>query len=86
MSEHGDIIERQTILYLCDMHNILHITQSSSPKSFLTYMDSVHVMNTVMLVVILLWDKWLKHFSEKNPKHKEKLHLNYELIVLWNIA
>jgi len=36
LSEHGDILEKQTmILYLCDMHNNMHITKRLPPKRFL---------------------------------------------------
>jgi len=35
LNEHGDVIETQTIiLYLCDMHNNMHIAQSLSPPKF----------------------------------------------------
>jgi len=34
LSEHGDVIETQTILYWRDMHNNMHITQSLFPQSF----------------------------------------------------
>jgi len=35
LSEHGDIIKTQAIiLYLCDMHNNIHMTQSPPPEVF----------------------------------------------------
>jgi len=37
LREHGDVIKTQTIIiYLCDMHNNIHVTQSLSPQTFLT--------------------------------------------------
>jgi len=35
LSEHGDVIETQTImLYLCDMYNSMHITRRLSTPKF----------------------------------------------------
>ena len=78
------------IIYLCDMHNNMHTTQCSFPRSFLA--NSAPAVNTVTLSGDTTMGQTTeisqcpKCLSEKNARHKlkvaSKFYLNYELIEL----